>query len=894
MIEAMPSQQGDSRSFRMYYYRKEHEYKMNHLPEPLDYITASDSLNGLVYASLKDLAKPVNHFVTAFENEAVDLKLEVFVRHMSPAIEDVNDNLTCMANKILRRTIFGDIMAASHPEPITRRPREVKYRDTDEGALGVEEKVVRVPSNEHEKEYRLERLSTLKCMTEWFLDYYLLNISIVEHLLRKLGRDISLIEADVISMAIRQMIKSNEFNVLLGGFAVLEVLTVLDRYAGELLKASGSWLNLEQKKLVHDVEQWCVESIEVVQRRRREILKTFLPTAKAKDAKSSGFQREGQVVEANYAIKQKEILDKINAKIENSIKGYNEEEMQKLRDAQISRYQNNFRSVEETPLTIQARRLLTREPSPDHDKPLIHYHSSQDGPSFFDSDDEAYKSMPADLLINSCRPYITRITDSLDIQEKKVETQTNVNTYIVIFKQFLYNIFYYCQIPTFIAQLVTMDAPPYVVGLIFCLAPFAAGFADIGFNYEIRKKYRMSIVMSFILLQVAILLHILAAGYNYIWLLIISRLVAGCSEDNVAVNTYIAREAIEEKRQRFGFMLITSYALAIGLGSGLSALLIEIVPQFNLGSLVINQFNITQVVLLLVYLPITFIFIKFFKDHDQDTKDIRDTRKHKTEVPVKYYTEDYGFNLSINYGIINLPDYCTTLETLADKINEEKAKIKKESIHEKQRLARRYFARGQVHYLIKYLCCMWIFIEATIIDSPFYLIQVKKLSPEVVGTFFFIQLALLPLCSWVLPTYLKSKISASNLVKYLTISIICALLMRVQWSPAPYNEYAFMILQLPLLSLSLFGAGICMSFLNELSSDFQIDKAFGTGFIRSMIFDWGRFGAGVIVSIGASISRGQQKYHFTNNFVYPIFCCYMAIMLVGLGSVKSRLDYKKL
>lgn len=884
MIEAQPSQSGESRSFRLQYHKKVHEYRVHGMPAPIDYIAASDGLNGLVYASLKDLARPVSHFVTAFDNEAVDLKLAAFVKHLEPVIEEVNGGLQLMANQILRRTIFGDVMAANQPQPVVRHPREAKYRDTDDDALAIDQATDFKPSPEETKEFRLLRLSILKNKSEWLIDYYRMNMTILEHLLRKLGRDISLIEADVISMALRQMIKNDQFNVLLGGFVVLEVLNTLDQYSGELLKAAGSWLTLDQRKLVHDVEKWCEIGIEQIVQVRKELFERFLPTEMPIADKLDSQVKEGQTVEESFTRKQKEVLDKLNKKISESIKSYNDQDMQNLRSIQMSRYQSPLGPQDETPRAAQARKLLTNDPSP---------LAGNSGSVFFESEDEAYVSLPKDLLIDSTRPYIATLDQSSENKEKKVEVQMDINVYIAVLKQFLYNVFYYCQIPTFLAQLKAMDAPPFVVGFIFCLTPFAAGFADIGFNYMIRQKYRRSLVASFLILQLAILVHILGAGYNYIWLLILSRLIAGCSEDNVAVNTYLAREAVEEKRLRFGYLLVTSYAVAIGFGSGLTALLVEVVPEFSLGSLKINDFNITQVVLLLAYLPTTLVFVFFFKDHDQATKDIMDSRKPKIEVPVKYYTEEYPYNLSFNFGIVNLPEYCSTLEIMEEKISEDKAKIKHESMQEKKRLAKRYFAREQVHYMIKYLCCVWIFIEAIIIDSPFYLVQVKDVSPAIVGLFFFCQLALLPLSSWVFPMIIKKKAPASALVRYLTIALIVALLMRIQWSSQPYPYILFMLLQVPLLCLSLFGAAMCMAFLNELASDIQVDKAFGTGFIRSMVLDWGRFSAGVIISLGAAMGR-HEKYQFTNNFFYPLAIIYMVYVLWSLNSVKSRLDYKKL
>ena len=351
----------------------------------------------------------------------------------------------------------------------------------------------------------------------------------------------------------------------------------------------------------------------------------------------------------------------------------------------------------------------------------------------------------------------------------------------------------------------------------------------------------------------------------------------------------MVRETEPEERVKFGFIFSACHGIGLGLGGGLAGLLTSLVPNYMLGKLQITEYCITQVALLLILLPSTIVFCFRFRDPSSALVDKAEKVNHP---PIKASAPDDGFELSQHRAIVELPLDLETQTAIQQRIDADTQKLKRETREARRQLAKRYFANDQVQFLAAYLCFTFLILESIIIEAPFYLVEATNLKPSIIGLSCFALLAILPFSAGAFAWMPRDKMSASKSLKLCSAFLLVGLLLRLQVTPMVYPATLFLVLQLPILAASLFSMGLCLCLLNELASDVQIDKSFGSGFIRTMVADWGRVGAGLLITISAAIVA--DRFQFTPDFIYPVALAALAYLYIWLGRVESKLDHSKL
>lgn len=831
----------------------------------IDYVILNEQICGLEYLCFRETTRPSAEFVVKFINTKIDELLDIYVNELCKEVKIVEEILEKGIRKLHLRLVYGEI-------------GEVGTSEQGCGQL-------------------VDHMLKQKDRVEDLIDYHRLNMQIVVHLLMKMNSEIDVVEFSISESALLKCLKQQPFNVFFGGLHLVELLTLLSLYADTLHTCCQSHLSADHIATITHLQDWAgKESVNIMQARRVS-LQRFIPNSSN--------------IEMKFLKHSDRIVAALPQRVQQSFGSY---QPGKLAEARKKHAEERSVNKPKSFGILQASHAVSKSHK-SHGSVQVHivsHHNHEDSKlrdpngSFEDlspvspvpdknftrwgSSDSIYEdSNPADHVMVSSQQYFTPFTEVVVKAQEKITKITIKNVWLVLGRTIMYAIFYFGQMPTFASQISYLRIPYWLTGFFFGLAPISAIFADYAMNYLIRRKYRLCFMISLAVLYLAVIVQILAIGASSITLMVFARILMGAAEAGGASNTYLSREVEEVDRVFYGYYYIGAKAIGIVVGCGIAALVGQYVPSFELGLISINSLNIFSVFLLFLYIPCVVIFLWKFKDPSQSLKDqAQNINVERVEVQAS----KYPFELSVIEGVIFLPAIFTTQKTLQRVLSEDRAKVKEETKHTKLMLAKRYFAKDQVKYAEGYLFILKMVIDACIIDSPYLLSRVYSLSQGSIGLYFFCLIVLLPFSAIYLPQIIRPRVDNAVLLYWSTLAALLATLLRIHFASVQYPLWLFMVLIPPLLTVGLFASSLCLSIITELVSDTQVDRAFGTGFIRAMMSDGGRGLAGIIISIGLAIV-GERDSRL-NAWTYSISFGCIGGLLLWLNKVKSKIDEDKL
>ena len=781
------------------------------LERNLDYPTLNGQVGGLVYNCFKVLTQESKVVLQKFENEKVEQLIGEYMEILLPQLEIFMQDFLTMLKRVQTSYCFGQIGELA-------KKRQLK-----------------------------EIVITLQEKTQDILDYYNLNLAVVIHILRKIVKEVEVVDMNLDDIMVYKLLLNKTFNVFFCAFHCLEMLhsfkVYIDHCKEDIQKSPQSPDTIgELSAILTKIEEWIKSSEEHLKDTRSKNLETFMETPDYPKTKID--------------TKENQILGKVVSKCETARKEYHEKT--------------------------------------DHE-PYFDYR--QDPPAHLPKSHVLHEDHFQNYFVDLAKA-IT-LSTGLDGDTKTNVKSMLVNSSLIIARSYLFYLYYYGFLPSFPAYLESVGIPGWSFGLVFSIAPVFSFFGDYLINTLFSRSYRRGIIICQILFLIGMALHFVGAGIDSLIIIIISRVFIGFSEGEALANSYMCREIPVEKMRTIGYFFSAVIGTAFVTGTGLNALLETVVSEFYMGNLLVDETNILPFVLFWLNIPLTVIFWRYFKDAEvkgQRLQGRKMTKKlsmlHTERQALK--TEGYQFELSTIVNALFLPIKLTTEDTIGEKIQADREKMKREAREKKLILVKRYFAKDQVGYLAGYFFFLMMLFESFTIESPYYLYTIYKMKTVNIGLIFFCAILLVPIVTsgavWMLRT--KTKLANSQLLNICTFMMIPSVLIRICYSSQEYPLPLFIVFLVPQPIINLFSMQLILQILTELSSDKELEKTYGAGFIRAMMMDGGRTTAGILVTMGIAICTNNPVYF--PNWVYGLGLVAMVGLYYWLGKVKTRMDQSNL
>ena len=871
-------------SFSQYFDSESEKLANRGFPTAANYHLLNRQVNGLTFVCFKVTTEKTDSFMSKYESERLAECGWTYAEELVSQFETVEKKLEKCIKIVYQSISFSGI---------------------SEGFLAMDQK-----DNVFEAAQRLveDQMAGLG-------DYYMLNMKILYHLFMKIRKEIETRDIDIGEVILLRFLEKANCNIFFGGFHLCDIILVSKEFVASLIAVKGCNWSEEELKNLQNWELKCELMLTGINRKRSQILSRFLIGEQHLNINFK-FEEKFSLIKAQSVQKLKDFkLLKQKKELTKGRKPASAIGNDSAKDLVENNISNPDLSLKIEPSQIEVDKKDTKK------KGLTK--------AFFQLVKEAeltesYSSFqnPVGFSLNMYEYYLElrelKEEESVEDQKKdknqpSSESTTRSNVFLVMMRHYLFLIFYYGQVPVFWTQLQRMKVSPWLVGFLFSITTFSSIASNYIFTKYLTTKYKLSFLISLIVLELAILLQILASGFDSIILLVFSRILAGFAEVSVTTNTYIIRHMKSKQKSISGFFYVGSYVFSISFGCGLSAILGVIFQTQMIGKLRLDETNALSAVLFLVYIPITIVFLSHFSDPVNLV--VKTAEEENVELLVggdpkkkianllsiisqqnnsKNALEDYEFELSEIDEIALLPPNKSKQEAIMAAVLSDKSLIRNEEIEKKIAFAKQYFLKDQMNYIAGYLFMMHAILECAIIETPYMLTKIKSLSPGFTGLFLFLIFPFTIAWTYVY-WYLKQEYSNGKIIHTFTLALLVAVFSKIQFIGTPYPLFFIFFGSMLVLSVCMGTQTSAINVLFELVSPGKTEMKYGTGFMKSMIISGGRALAGVIVTISiAIVGTKTDEESLFNVIVYGGWAISLVILWWFLRPVRKRMDEAKL
>jgi ABC-type multidrug transport system fused ATPase/permease subunit len=779
----------------MHYLRTTERFRLQGKPKCAKYNHLNNLINGLTYEYFREITKPSEALMSKLEDKRILNCLESYTEVLCEEFSQVEQSLQNMIKKVYQHIDFRSL-PKNEPNELDDRPS-------------------------------LEQVSNIvETLLMAAIDYHKLNFQVLLHLILKIGDQIETMEINVKNTVLTMFLRHTSCNTFFGGLHILELIKVVCEFV-KLITDSPTrpWTPEELKSLQNHKIRCEIMSAELNRQREQAIFRLLQSPREA-------IQR--------FVEKEQELAGRFEEKLKESKK--------KLTGSAFSKA-NKQKSVQSHLLAVQEREQI------DHKNDIsVNLDRKNNRNMVFTGKDEELaeeslqlqprneKEKPLENVTNIPFFWVESTNFFVQLEKTEVVFQPISQTvkkdsevqhlWVIISRNFAFLVFYYGQLPVFWVTLKRMKVPSWLLGFLFSLTTLFSLVSNYLFNkHHLSNRYRLSFTLTGLVLLLAIILQILASGFDSIPLLVLARIVAGFAEGLVTTDTYIVRVTPEDKKSYFGYLYVGSHGLAISLGCGLSALLGSTIPEYKLGSLRLDETNYLSIFLLFFYIPGLLIFYACFSDPaPKPSKPAQPALAEPLpEAEALSELDPYEFNLSEIHEMATLPKKKALNNTFNEAVLNERKEIKKQDLEEKIRYIKRYFLKDQTNYIAAYMFVMHTIHECVIIETPFMLSEFKQLDHGYIGLYFFLIFPVL-LCFSLGHWLLKGPFKNGHIFRNSLISLFVACLIKFQYSKEVYPLGVILLGSTLVLALSLGAESCALSVLTELASEHHIEKRYGVGF----------------------------------------------------------------
>lgn len=850
-------------SFTMHYLKSTELLKLQGRPKCANYPYLNNLVNGLAYVYFREITKPTEALLSKLEDKRILDCLEVYADCLSKEFVHVERSLENLIKSAYQHIDFRSL-------PKTYLSEEECKQGLEQTAMVIEKLLMAV------------------------VDYHKFNYQVLVHLVLKVRDQIETMEVNVSSVILKRFLQSDACNCFFGSLHVLELIKVAAEFVKQITSTAGRpWTPEELRALRNHGVRCEILTAEVTRLREQAVFRLLESPRRAIELFVAKEREQFADFEEKLSESKRKLVSSALGKAANKPKSVQGNSVAE-REAEPLDHKNDI-SLNLGPKTQRNLLNTGKDEAQVDESQQLQVREQEEKPL------ENVTGTPFFWL--EARSFCVRLDQPNEPQQagpKPAKSSSAVlHLWVILARNFAFLVFYYGQLPVFWASLRRMKVPSWLLGFLFSLTTLFSLLSNYLFNKHLSDRYRLSFTLSGAVLLLAILLQVLAGGFDSVALLVLARVVAGFAEGLVTTDTYIVRVTPEEKKNYFGYLYVGSHALAISLGCGLCALLGSVVPEYKLGSLKLDASNYLSIFLLFFYVPGLLIFFACFSDPPPRAP--RTTAQaalappsRDVEAQALQELDPYEFDLSEVHEMTVLPPLLTSKQTFDEAVQNERRAIKKQDLQDKMRYVKRYFLKDQTNYIAGYMFVMHTIHECVIIETPFMLNELKQLDSGFVGLYFFLIFPFLlsfSLGHW----FLKDRYTNGHIFQFFLVALIVACLVKYQFSNQVYPLAAIFLGSTLVLALSLGAESCALSVLTELVSEHQVEKQYGVGYKKSMLVAGGRALAGLMVTIALAIfSRNKAQEQFMNAIIYGIWAVGLAVLFFFLRSVMSRLDETRL
>ena len=376
-------------------------------------------------------------------------------------------------------------------------------------------------------------------------------------------------------------------------------------------------------------------------------------------------------------------------------------------------------------------------------------------------------------------------------------------------------------------------------------------------------RFKTNLLINMIALLVGIMLHWIGSGIDSLVMIIFSRIFIGVAEGEVPTHQFLESEVSISRHLHYSHYVMSIPSVALPLGCGLNALFAVLVePGFQLGSIRIDRMNIYPFVLFWVYIPLALAFgILFYNPKKVQTKEesvkeiIKSIKQEKSNFKDQQATvmQNYDFDLSDIEEVTFIKKTESTENKLREKIKEDEERIMAQRRATKLLLVKRYFTKNLVQYFMTMILNVSTLFEFMVVEGPFIFAQVYDLDFKYVGLFYFTLLAVMPVFSGLLPKFILPRHKPSDYLKGLAIALGLAVLLKVHFAVGPYPLGLFIAFHvpLPIMAVLIGASSSCLLIFWEEKYD---------GLLRAQVQPLSRVYANVLQVIALAITHAYPHY----------------------------------
>lgn len=844
------------RDFKGYYNEQRQKLVQARMPLSLDYDMLNSQVNGLAYLSMKELLGPGKetiNYEANYDKEKVDYCIQVYCHDLLAAVSVVSNKFQKLLSQVRNRLVYAD------------------FQNPGVKASSISKSFFRVMKS-----------------VDNMASYRDFNIKIITHLIFKADKAIQSQKVSFIGRIFEKLSEDSIFNRFVTGFDFVDSLMFFKRCA-EALRDHGECLTQEQVGIVQEIPAKIEAMIDQVKSERNYLAQEFC--------------RPGFDYKTQFEEKEKEILLTFEERIcpkeleegQPPQLGPVTENLSEKRAALYADFEKDkmLENTHKPPLEFKSINF-DAEANPtleDFNDWLV----TEDRDNSLDVSDELYSAnswssfKPCDDSV-----YTLKLTPEIPNIKNLREPLIIKDAWILIIRLFIYLLFYYGQITTFWLELKDMEVNSAVMGLIWALTPLSSGVSTYIMVYRPQRAYKTKTIVTLIILMAAIFLQFLGTSKQSLTVLIFARILTGIGENSGTTDTFFTKEINPNQRVLFGYYLTATHALAICIACGISTLG-GIITDFNIGSLVVDDKNMGYVLVFVLCIPMLLVLILLFKD----PKDLEIAQIGEGLLGAILNQEkesQYEFDLSVVEKCIFLSKANPSLEDdLQEKIKEDQMRIREKMRINKIALAKEYFLSGQVSYIVGYYSFVRAMQEMVLIESPFYLTELKDYDTNWTGFIIFVA-ALIIVPVSIGHKLLAGRVSNANLVHKYILILLVGVLLKIQYVAKPYPSVLVFIGFILTISFSLGAESCALSILVQLVTERDAQNKFGMGLRRTMVDCFGRIMGCVILTISlAFIQLAKEKYLALFNLInYGFWCLALLRLYWMLGPIRAKLDEAKL
>jgi len=500
---------------------------------------------------------------------------------------------------------------------------------------------------------------------------------------------------------------------------------------------------------------------------------------------------------------------------------------------------------------------------------------------------------------------------SQDKTEKTSASYNRSDVWFVLVHTFLFMLTYYGLTPTNPDYNTYLGVPKSLFGLVSAITPLFAGISCFSYNYFTKSGYKTSYYVSLFCLISGTFVYSLAFTVRSAILLLIGRALLGYGSGRILTRKFVSLEITLEYRVLYSALLVGITSLAMTFGPGLSALLeiildpaaakgykfdkwqslseeskvaaIDNLTSFKVLGMRFSKLNYLASFVMCLYIIFLIVFVIFFDDIPKKNSSDKKlgSEKNPGQDKIENHVRDWD-ELSELGEVRILPEDTKSAGYSIDARSEKVSKGKRLLAS-----LEKHFTDKQTYYVGLFFFLIKAIQECIVVEGPAYVVKNYKYTSTISGLIFFC-FTVFTLPSSLTPSMLKNKFTERQILLWSSLLLVCALLVKVQFTKELYPFWLFIAASCAVLSLTLVVETCCSSIISKVISEKRMKSFFNAGLIAGLLDTFGR----ALGSISITIFNTFIDISQLNCILYPFWLGALVLTMIGLIYMYQKLDIK--